>query len=88
MGRKYKDYIMSNPRDGLNVNKINPSIYISRKRSRCSIFDLHNIAVEIKNIDGRTGYHRVSIMKEVMLANNDRAPNMNSKNEKINGRGY
>jgi hypothetical protein len=84
--RKYRDFVIDDSDDGLEVNNISPTSRVSRRASGMSMFDADNIVIELSGtVDGRN-FHRVSILKEVRRINRSKTRKINRYKRSIEGR--
>ncbi len=78
--KNYRDFFLSDPCDGLDINSIKPVRLVSRRRYSASIFDKDNIAMELPN--GK--YKAVSIHFEARKVNNYKTVKLNRYKDRIN----
>ena len=84
--RRYKDFVISDPSDGLEVNTINGARFVSRRQSLISIFDADNVVIELDELMNGSRFHRVSIVREVKRVNRSKTARINRYKDRIQGR--
>ena len=84
--RTYRDFMMTNPQDGLEVNLLNEARFIGRRSGSFSMFDADNVCIELGTTINGHSYHKVSIMGEVKRVNKYKTRKMNGYKDRIQGR--
>jgi len=84
--RSHRDYVMEDPGDGLEVNRLIAGVgRIGRKHGSISIFDADNIVIELSGRNEESGscFHKVSILGEVRRINRSKSRRINGYKDKI-----
>jgi len=85
--RSYRDFVLNDNDDGLEINRTNGARFIGRRRSTFSMFDADNIVIDL---EGRTEngrhYHKVSVLGEIRRVNISKSKLMNRYNHLVKGR--
>lgn len=82
----FRNFFGHDPCDGLEVNRINTTRFVSKRDTTFSVFDAYNICIEVKKGDLGRRFQKVSIMGEVTKVNDSKADRINGYKAHIKGR--
>jgi hypothetical protein len=85
--RSYRDFMMDDSGDGLEINRLNAARFIGRRHATISMFDADNIVIELNGeTENGRHFHKVSVLGEVRRVNRSKTRRINGYKQYIKGR--